>query len=136
MDYIIDKIAMHLIDGKSKEPQFSKNEILLNTFDPIDREKISEFFINHIKNACETEERKNVCSAIFENNSIIRDNFNMIIKDVSKFFDCSKTIAQHLCNLSHGPNISPGLLIRGGLICLTRKGESVEYDHIIVRELG
>ncbi len=110
MSFDIEHVALHLVDKEHKELTFSSQEILLNQFGKIDREKILNFFGNHLESACNSREKKTLCSAMFNERSIIYDNYEAFLKDSSQFFDCSKTITQHLYDVSH-PRASRGVLI-------------------------
>jgi Nucleoid-associated protein len=111
-NFVVERIALHLVDRQLSCPRFSPHEVDLAAFTRLDDlEAIESFFFGHLTEVWTASEGSRTRAATFGQMADMRHYYDELTHDISQFFLRSCTMAQRLYDVSHGLRTSPGLLM-------------------------
>lgn len=111
-DFVVERIALHLVDRTLPGPRLSDHGIDLDSYDSVDDvQALTNFFNGHLEKIWEAQEGLRTRAANFQDRSTIQECYQAILLDPLCFFERSRLMAQRLYDESRGLRTTRGLLL-------------------------
>jgi hypothetical protein len=93
LGFLVDLVALHLVDRQLPEPSFCARAILLEDFhNPADRLAIQRFLCRHFDEMWAVEESLRTRAGVFEAQAVMQAYYAEIIRDKSCFTNVRATL--------------------------------------------